>query len=69
MGGHLGLEGSCLQLRLFLDVSSLEIFTCTGQVLNTRVYRYMAGMCLGVLAAMSLGYERGLICRNLVIFT
>ncbi|GLC44140.1 Putative beta-Fructufuranosidase [Pleodorina starrii] len=39
-GGELDLPpGSPLRLRLFLDASCLEVFTGSGQVLTTRVYR------------------------------
>ncbi|EFJ50995.1 hypothetical protein VOLCADRAFT_88180 [Volvox carteri f. nagariensis] len=39
-GGDLDLPpGSPLRLRVFLDASCLEVFTGSGQVLTTRVYR------------------------------
>ncbi|KXZ48111.1 hypothetical protein GPECTOR_30g206 [Gonium pectorale] len=39
-GGELDLPpGAPLRLRIFLDASCLEVFTGTGQVLTTRVYR------------------------------
>ncbi|KAF5840337.1 hypothetical protein DUNSADRAFT_17033 [Dunaliella salina] len=39
-GGTLDMrEGDPLELRVFIDGSAVEIFTGTGQVLSTRVYR------------------------------
>lgn len=40
IGGALDLKpGDPLELRILLDNSCLEIFTGTGEVLTTRVYR------------------------------
>lgn len=39
-GGQLWMEEQeQLQLRVFVDASAVEVFTGTGQVLSTRVYR------------------------------